>query len=65
LIIPAASARRFATSPEGMVLLAIVFGVLAVVSGLGLSVFWDTPSGPSIVVAAVLFFFLSRTRLNN
>jgi len=59
LIIPAASARRFATTPEGMALLAIAAGVLAVCLGLFASFSLDTPSGPSIVVAALAIFVSS------
>jgi len=56
LIIPAATARRFAASPEQMAVLAACAGVAAVVGGLFGSLQWDTPSGPSIVVAALLLF---------
>ncbi len=56
LIIPAATARRFAASPEQMALIAAVVGAAAVVGGLFGSLQWDTPSGPSIVVAALLLF---------
>ncbi|MBW6509042.1 MAG: zinc ABC transporter permease subunit ZnuB [Desulfuromonadales bacterium] len=59
LIIPAATARRFAGSPEGMALLAGVFGCCAVTGGLGASYYWDTPTGPSIVVVACVIFLLS------
>lgn len=59
LIIPAATARRFATGPEQMALLASVIGAAAVLAGLFGSLEWDTPSGPSIVVAAVLIFAIS------
>ena len=59
LIIPAATARRFAGSPEGMALLASGFGCLAVTGGLGASYYWDTPTGPSIVVVACAVFLLS------
>ncbi len=62
LIVPAASARRFARSPETMVMLAIVFGLLSVLSGMFASMQWDTPAGPSIVLASVLLFFVSRLR---
>lgn len=62
LIIPAASARLFARSPEMMALVAIAFGVLAVLLGIGGSMQWDSPAGPSIVVAAVMLFFLSRLK---
>ncbi|MCR9254669.1 MAG: metal ABC transporter permease [Alphaproteobacteria bacterium] len=59
LIIPAATARRFATGPEHMAVLAAGIGALAVVGGLFGSLEWDTPSGPSIVVAAFVLFLLS------
>lgn len=59
LIIPAATARRFAPSPEWMALSASVIGALAVVGGLYLSLYYDTPSGPSVVVSAMLLFVLS------
>jgi zinc transport system permease protein len=59
LIIPAATARRFATSPEGMALFASLIGCLAVVGGIYGSFRWDTPAGPSIVVSACCLFILS------
>ncbi|GAB4357435.1 MAG: zinc ABC transporter permease subunit ZnuB [Oricola sp.] len=63
LIIPAATARRFAAGPEAMAAYASIAGVLAVVAGLYASLEWDTPSGPSIVVAALAFFVLSLFHL--
>ena len=59
LIIPAATARRFASSPEIMAVLASLIGVLAVTGGLFGSLHFDTPSGPSIVVAALGLFVVS------
>lgn len=59
LIIPAATARRFAVSPEQMAVIAAFFGAIAVLGGLFGSLEWDTPSGPSIVVAAFVLFVLS------
>ena len=59
LIIPAATARRFAETPEQMAVLAVVAGAVAVFCGLAGSVAWDTPSGPSVVVAAFLGFLAS------
>ncbi len=56
LIIPAAAARRFARSPEGMAALAGLFGCAAVGLGLWASLRWDTPAGPSVVLAAVALF---------
>ena len=59
LIIPAATARRFSSGPEQMAVLAALIGATAVVAGLFGSLEWDTPSGPSIVVAALALFLLS------
>lgn len=65
LIIPAATARRFAAGPEHMAVFAAIAGVLAVVAGLFASLEWDTPSGPSIVVAALAFFIVSLLHLGD
>ena len=59
LIIPAATARRFSTSPEHMAIIAAAIGALSVVVGLNGSLKWDTPAGPSIVVAALAGFIIS------
>ena len=56
LIIPAAAARALASTPEQMALGACLIGGLAVVGGLYGSLIWDSPAGPSIVIAAVLLF---------
>lgn len=58
LIIPAATARRLARTPEQMALFAVVVGVCALLAGMGLSLQWDTPTGPSIVVSASILFLL-------
>jgi len=57
-IIPAAAARRLARTPEAMALLAALIGAVAVAGGLVGSSRWDTPAGPSIVLAATLLFVL-------
>ena len=59
LIIPAAAARRFASSPEQMAFVAAIIGIFSVYSGLNGSLGFDTPAGPSIVVAALACFVLS------
>ncbi|MEP3049301.1 MAG: metal ABC transporter permease [Roseibium sp.] len=64
LIIPAAAARRLAVSPEQMAGLASLIGIAAVVGGLYGSLNYDTPSGPSIVVAAMVLFALSLLPLS-
>ena len=59
LIIPAAAARRFASGPEQMAIIAAFIGAMSVCAGLAGSLKWDTPSGPSIVIAAMAFFIVS------
>lgn len=59
LIIPAATARRLSSGPEQMAIIAALVGACAVVMGLFASLDFDTPSGPSIVVAAMLLFGVS------
>ncbi|MES9856144.1 MAG: zinc ABC transporter permease subunit ZnuB [Sedimenticola sp.] len=60
MIIPAATARRFSSTPEQMAIAAAATGAVAVLLGLAGSWYWDTPAGPSVVVAAALLFTLSR-----
>ncbi len=59
LIIPAAAARRLSASPESMAVQAALLGALAVLGGIAASARWDTPTGPSMVVTAVLLFGIS------
>jgi zinc transport system permease protein len=56
LIMPAAAARPLSETPEQMALFAAIFGTLSVALGLFLSVSFDTPGGPSIVLVLALFF---------
>lgn len=58
LIIPAATARRLANTPEQMAALAVVFGFIAVAGGLSMSWYLDTPAGPSVVVTAFTTFLI-------
>ncbi|HEY7549894.1 MAG TPA: metal ABC transporter permease [Hyphomicrobiaceae bacterium] len=59
LIMPAAAARPLARTPEQMAVIAGGFGMLAVAAGLFLSVTWDTPAGPSIVLVLAALFAVS------
>ncbi len=62
LIIPAATARYLARTPESMAVIAALIGSVAAVGGLRLSYLFDTPAGPSIVsTAAILFAGISLT----
>ncbi|MFC1664536.1 metal ABC transporter permease [Pseudomonadota bacterium] len=58
-IIPAATSRRLTHSPETMAIVAAVVGIVSVLTGISASFQWDTPAGPSIVIAASLLFCLS------
>jgi len=60
LIIPASTARRFSKTPEQMAFGGALIGMLSVWIGLEASFKFDTPSGPSIVITSVLFFFLIK-----
>ena len=59
LIIPAAMARNISDSPQKMVFYSIIGGLLSVVLGLFSSLEFNTPSGPSIIAAALVLFILS------
>ncbi len=56
LVIPAAAARRLSSTPEQMAVYASVLGCVAVLIGIWGSWTWDTPAGPSVVVAALFEF---------
>ena len=60
LIIPAATSRQFARTPEQMALFSIAVGVLAVILGISASFISDTPAGPSIVVSATVLLLMSQ-----
>jgi zinc transport system permease protein len=59
LIMPAAAARPLAETPEQMAVIAAIFGMLAVATGLFLSITLDTPGGPSIVLMLAAIFAAS------
>jgi len=59
LVIPAAAARPLARTPETMALWAVLIGAASALGGLGGSFAFDTPTGPSIVTLAAVFFALS------
>ncbi|MBF8280263.1 MAG: znuB [Candidatus Magasanikbacteria bacterium] len=66
MIIPAATAKNIASSFRGMMSWSIFLGLISLLAGLFFSFWFDTPSGPTVVMmSAVLFFFslfLKRTR---
>lgn len=59
LVIPAATARSYARTPQQMVVIAAISGCASVLLGMWASFQWDTPAGPSVVVAAAGLFVLS------
>lgn len=59
LIIPAATARRFARTPEMMAGIAVIISMLAITMGLTLSAFYNTAAGPAVVICSALLFGLS------
>jgi zinc transport system permease protein len=65
MIIPPATARHFARSPEHMAFGASFIGALAVCGGIAMSAFHDTPPGPSIVVVAAVLFLISAAIKKN
>ena len=62
LVVPAATARAFARTPEVMAGLAVGIGALSVGLGLWGSFVYDAPAGPAIVMAASVLFAVSRLK---
>ncbi len=62
LVMPAAAARRLSHTPEQMAALAAVIGAIAVLGGMTLSWYANTPVGPSIVVSAATLFVLALAK---
>jgi zinc transport system permease protein len=59
LIIPPATARSMARTPETMAIMASLLGLAAIGTGLGLSLAWNVPTGPAIVLMATVLFVFS------
>ena len=51
LIVPAVAARPLATTPERMAVIAAGIAAVSALAGIALSLNYDTPGGPSIVLA--------------
>lgn len=60
LLIPAAAARPFASTPERMAVTAALIGSVSALGGLQVSFLLDTPTGPTIVCLAAVFFAVSN-----
>ena len=63
LIIPTAMSRNLSDNPKKMVLFSIIGGIMSVLIGLFSSLEFNTPSGPSIIAAALLLFVLSLFKI--
>ena len=59
LVIPAATARPLAGTPERMAMVAAGLGALAVAVGLEVAMRFDTPAGPTIVCCLTVMFLAS------
>ncbi len=59
LIIPAATARPFARTPETMAIIATILAMIAAWGGLQASYQFDTPTGPTIVCVVAAMFAVS------
>ena len=63
LLIPAATARNISSSPNQMVFLATIVGIISVIAGLFTSLELNTSSGPTIIVVALILFIISLVPL--
>ncbi len=63
LIIPTAMARNLSDNPQKMVVFSVIGGLLSVFIGLFSSLEFNTPSGPSIIAAALILFILSLLKI--
>jgi len=59
LIIPAAAAKNIARNLKTMFVLSIVFGILSSVTGLVVSYYLNTASGPTIVLMSTFIFIIT------
>ena len=63
LIMPAAMGRNLSNNPQQMVKLSVIGGLLSVIIGLFSSLQFNTPSGPSIITAALILFCFSLIKI--
>ncbi|OGL86517.1 hypothetical protein A3I40_00270 [Candidatus Uhrbacteria bacterium RIFCSPLOWO2_02_FULL_48_12] len=59
LIVPAAAAKQAAKNIRQLLVFTIIISLLSVVFGLFGSYYWNTASGPAIILVSLLFFVLS------
>ncbi len=63
LIMPAAMSRNISNNPQQMVKMSVVGGLLSVLIGLFSSLQFNSPSGPSIITAALVLFSLTLIKI--
>jgi zinc transport system permease protein len=63
LIMPAAMSRNISYNPQQMVKLSVVGGLLSVLIGLFSSLQFNSPSGPSIITAALVLFSFTLIKI--
>ena len=56
-------ARNISDSPQKMIIYSIIGGLLSVIIGLFSSLEFNTPSGPSIIAAALFLFVISLFKI--
>ena len=59
LLMPPAMARNLSNNPRQMVILSIILGMISVIIGLFCSLEFNSASGPTIIVVALILFILS------
>lgn len=62
LVIPAAAARPFSSTPEQMAVISALVAALGVLGGIAASFWFDAPAGPAIVMALAFLFMISFIR---
>ena len=60
LVIPPATAKKYASTPEQMVFYAWVFTVIGITGGLALSLFFNLATGASIILVNLVIFIVSQ-----
>lgn len=63
LVMPAVAARPFSATPERMVVLSGLIGIIGTAGGLALSLQSDVPAGPAIVLVLALLAALALSRV--
>lgn len=62
LILPSASAVIISSKPEEMIKNAIIIGVINVMLGIAIAVTLDLPTGPSIIITALILFIVVNVK---